>query len=145
MADTKDKVCSGCGTPLDAKDEGIEVFNTWFCSTCFIGYSAKTHRELTAEDLVLLRTIGRELAGFLPPSVLEMVAIGFYRRSTGRTDGPPPEELARFVGEIQRLAFMSYARKHMNMLKRWKEVNDEFVEDQEGEVRETIKKLTESE
>lgn len=137
-----DKGCSACGAPLDDHNDGIELWGSKFCSTCFIGNSAKLHKELTAEDIALLKTIGRELAGFLPPELLEMLAVGFYRRITGKTDVPPSSEVARFVGEIQRLAFFSFARKQMTLLKNWQDTFNEFVEDNEREIRENVKKLT---
>jgi hypothetical protein len=137
--------CSGCGNPLDAHNEGIELWGSWFCSACFIGHSAKLHKELTADDIALLKTIGRELSGFLPPDVLEMVLVGFYKRATGNPAPPPAAELARCVGEIQRLAAFSTFRKVLNLLKTWHGTFTEFVEQQEAEIRESVKRLTELE
>ena len=74
-----------------------------------------------------------------------MLATGFYRRVTGKTDNPPAVEVARFVGEIQRLAFFSYARKQMTLLKNWQDTFNEFVDDNEREIRENIKRLTDLE
>lgn len=134
--------CSACGAPLDDHNNGVELWGSRFCSTCFIGNSIKLHKELTEDDLILIRRIGKELSGFLPPELLEMLAVGFYRRVTGKNDVPPPGELSRFVGEIQRLAFFSYARKEMTLLKKWQDTFNEFVEDNEREIRENIKKMT---
>lgn len=144
MPDSGQQKCSGCGAPLDAHNEGVELWGSRFCSTCFIANSSKLHKELTEEDKVLLRTIGRELSGYLPPELLEMVALGFYRRVTGRADAPAPAELERFCGEIQRLSAFSTMRKILNLLKTWKEGFDEFVEQQETEIREVVKRLTET-
>lgn len=136
-----DRKCSGCGNSIDGHNEGIELWNSWFCSACFIVHSAKLHKELTPEDVALMRTIGRELAGFLPPEVLEMVLAGFYRRASGKQD-VPADELARCVGEIQRLAAFSTFRKVLNLLKTWQGTFNEFVESQESEIREAVKRLT---
>lgn len=144
MADGGKRTCSGCGNGL-ADSEGVKLWDTWFCSLCFISHSAKLHREMRPEDIIALRTMGRELAGYLPPEVVEMVAIGFYRRVTGRQDEPPADELARFVGEIQRLNVLSTMRKVTNLMKTWQDSFTEFVEQSEAEVRETVKRLTDFE
>lgn len=138
MADRK---CAGCGSAVDAR-EGIELWNSWFCSPCFISHSAGLHRELTPDQVASLRMMGQELAGFLPSNVVEMVALGFYRRSTGRVDAPPPDEMARFVGEIQRLVVFSTSRRLMNLLKTWQGTFEEFVQQQEGEIRDAVKRMT---
>ncbi|MGH8654699.1 MAG: hypothetical protein ACREYE_22175, partial [Gammaproteobacteria bacterium] len=106
--------CSGCAAPLDVRD-GIESFGSRFCSTCFISEAGKFHRELRADEVELLKTIGRELGGFLPPEPLRMVVMGFWRRSTGRVDAPPEEELTRFIAEVQRLSAFANFRKVMNL------------------------------
>jgi len=136
--------CSGCGNSI-GDGEGIELWGSRFCSTCFISNAAKTHREFTPEQVALLRVLGRELAGFLPPEVLEMVLVGFWHRATGRKDDPPAEELARMIGEIQRLAAFSNFRKTLNLLKTWQTMFNEFVESQEQEIRDAVKRLTEFE
>lgn len=138
------KRCSGCGKDL-SDGEGVELWGSHFCALCFISTSAKTHRELRPEEVELLRTIGRELAGFLPPELLEMVLIGFWKRSTGQPDGPPAGELSRCIGEIQRLAAFSNFRKVLNLLKTWQDTFNEFVESQEQEIRDAVKRLTDFE
>ena len=136
-----DGKCTACGNAL-ADNEGVLQFDTWFCSTCFIGNAAKLHRELTPEQVVLLRLMGKTLAGFMPPELVEMIAVGFWRRVTGRKDDPPADELERFVGEIQRLAALSYFRREMNLLETWFAEFRQFVEAREEEIRESIKRLT---
>lgn len=131
-------VCSGCGK--DTGSGGLELWGSWFCSTCFISNSAKLNKELTPEDLKLLRTIGRELAGLLPPEVLEMVLVGFFRRGAGRD--PDPEELARCVGEVQRLSAFATFRKMLNLFQTWKDMTEEMIDAQEKEIRAAIRKLT---
>lgn len=98
---------------------------------------------MTPEQMVALRAMGRELGGFLPADVVQMVAVGFYRRASGRDDYPPAEELERFVGEIQRLVVFSTSRKILNLLQTWQGTFNEFVEQQEGEVRDAVKRVTE--
>jgi hypothetical protein len=144
VTDGGKRACSGCANPL-GDGEGVELWGSRFCQTCFIGNAAKFHRELRPEDIALLRTIGRELAGYLPPELLEMVLVGFHKRATGGKEPPPAEELARCVGEIQRLAAFSNFGKVLNLLKTWQSTFNEFVEGQEGEIRETIKRLTDFE
>ncbi len=144
MADAGRRPCAGCASPL-GDNEGIELWGSGFCSTCFIGNAAKFHRELRPEDIALLKTIGRELSGYLPPELLEMVLVGFYKRATGKKEHPPAEELARCVGEIQRLAAFSNFGKILNLLKTWQGTFNEFVEAQETEIRDMIKRLTDFE
>ena len=135
------KVCAGCGNAL-RDNEGVKLWDTWFCSLCFIGNAAKIHRELTPEQVVLLRLMGKTLAGFMPPDLVEMIAVGFWRRITGRKDEPPVDELERFVGEIQRLAALSYFRREMNLLETWHSEFKNFVEARMDEIKETVKRLT---
>jgi hypothetical protein len=142
MADNQE--CSGCGNTL-GDNEGVELWNSRFCSTCFIANSAKIHRELTPDQVAMLKIIGRDLAGFLPPELLEMILTGFWQRSTGRKDAPPAEELARVIGEVQRLAAFATFRKTLNLLKTWQSSFNEFVESQEEEIRVAIKRLTDFE
>lgn len=136
-----DQKCAGCGTSIDDHNQGIELWNSWFCSTCFITHSAKLNKELTAEDIAILRMMGKELSGFLPPEPLEMVLAGFYRRTGGQKE-VPAEELARCVGEIQRLVAFATFRKVMNLLKTWQGSFNEFVEGQEAEIAAAVKRLT---
>lgn len=135
-----EKKCAGCGKAV-AGDEGIELWNSWFCSSCFVSHSAKLHRPITPEQIAALRAMGRELGGFLPADVVQMVAVGFYRRASGRHDNPSPEELERFVGEIQRLVVFSTSRKILNLLQTWQGTFNEFVEQQEGEVRDAVRRV----
>jgi len=133
--------CSGCQKPLEER-EGIQVWKSILCSTCFIDNAGKFHRPLTPDQVALLKMMGRQLAGHLPPDFLEIILVGFWRRSTGRNDAPPAEEMALVVGEIQRLAAFSNLTKTMNLLKTWHNLFNEFVEEQEEEIRSTIKRLT---
>ena len=57
-----DGKCTACGNAL-ADNEGVLQFDTWFCSTCFIGNAAKLHRELTP-TLPLLPPIAEQLAAY---------------------------------------------------------------------------------
>lgn len=137
------KKCSACDAQLDDRGDGIELWGSWFCSRCFISHSAQTHKELRPEDIELIRRIGREMAGLLPPDLVEMMAIGFHQRSTNSKGVPPKEELDRFVGEIQRLTAFACARRVLNLLKTWQDMFNEFVESQEQEIRGLIRRMTE--
>lgn len=138
------QACPGCTKPIEPS-EGIDAFGRRFCSTCFIAESGKFHRPLRPEDLELLKSIGREAAGYLPPDLLRIIAVGFWRRSTGRTDYPPEQDLTLFVGEIQRLAALSNATRVMNLLQTWQGSFAEFVDAQMAEIRDTVKRLTDGE
>jgi len=138
---TDPQKCSGCQKPLDEK-EGVQVWKSHLCSTCFIDSAAKFHQPLTPDQVALLRVMGKQLAGHLPPEFLEIIVVGFWRRATGRQDAPPAEELALVIGEIQRLAAFSNLNKTMSLLKNWHAIFNEFIEEQEEEIRSTIKRLT---
>lgn len=139
---TEPKNCSACDAPLEARNEGVELWGAWFCSACFIGNAAKTHKELSPDDIQLLRRIGRELAGFLPQDLLEMILVGFHSRTRDKLD---PGELARCVGEVQRLSAFACFRQIMNLLKNWQSEFNSFVDGQEAEIREKIRRLTDFE
>ena len=136
-----DKACSACGASLDAHNDGLELWGSWFCSSCFIGNATRLRKELTEDDIKLLRQIGRELAGFLPPELLEMVLVGFHKRTKGQ-DTPAPLEVSRCVGEIQRLTAFATFQQIMKLLKTWQGSFTELIESQEAEIREKIKRLT---
>lgn len=140
----KQPKCSACGNPLDAHNEGIELWGSTFCSICFITNASKTNREFTPEDVIILRKMGKELAGFLPPDLLEMILVGFHKRSKG-LDRPAEEELSRCVGEIQRLTAFATFRQVLNLMKTWQSSVNDLVENQEAEIRDKIKRLTELE
>jgi hypothetical protein len=140
----KTATCSACGKEVDQKD-GIKQWDTWFCSFCFIASAQNLHKELTPADIELLKLIGRELAGIMPTELLETILLGYARRITGKIEPPAREETLRVVGEIQRLAFISYARKNLSVLQTLSDSFKEFVESQEREIKDTIKKLTGSE
>lgn len=144
MTDGGKRKCSACAASL-GDSEGVKLWESWFCATCFIGNSAKLDRELTPEDLALLRAMGPELAGFLPPEMLQMVLVGFWRRATGQKAAPPSDELARCVGEIQRLCAFATFGRILNLLKTWQDTFRGFVEEQEVEIRDKVKRLTEGE
>jgi hypothetical protein len=140
MADKRK--CSGCDAELGARNEGVELWGSWFCSGCFISNSAKTHKELTPDDIVMLRRIGSELAGFLPHDLLEMIILGFHKRTREKLE---PGELARCVGEIQRLSAFACFRQIMNLLKNWQGEFNSFIDTQEAEIRDKIRRLTDFE
>ncbi len=137
--------CSACGATIEGRDDGIQLWDTWFCTKCFIAHSASTHRELTAADIELIKQIGREMSGLIPRDIVEMVFIGFHKRSTKSPKGPPEEELARAVGEMQRLTAFACFRRVLNLLKTWQDVFNDFVDTQEKEIRDSIKRLTDLE
>lgn len=141
----QDKKCSACGNPLDAHNEGIELWGSVFCSNCFISNAAKTHREFTKDDVEILRRLGKELAGFLPPDLLEMILVGFHKRSTGSQGRPPEDELTRCIGEIQRITAFATFRQVLNLMKTWQSSVNDLVENQEAEIRDKIKRLTDLE
>lgn len=136
------RACAGCHKQVEA-NEGLEAFGRRFCSTCFIAEASKFHRPLRPEDIELLKTIGREAAGYLPPDLLRIIAVGFWRNSTGRTDYPPEEALTLFVGEVQRLAAFANSTRVMSLLQTLQGSVTEFVETQITEIRDTIKRLAE--
>jgi hypothetical protein len=136
------KVCSACAKPIDGRNEGLELWGSWFCSLCFIGTAAKTHKEMSAEDLATLRAMGREMAGLLPAELLEMILVGYFKRASGGKAGPAPEELARTIGEIQRITAFSVFRHVLSLLKTWQDMFNEFVQGQETEIRDKVKRLT---
>lgn len=140
-----EKICSACNVTLDPKDGGLEAFGSWFCSACFIGNAVKLDKKMTPEDLAVLRRMGKELAGLLPGELLEMILIGFYKRASGKEERPDEAELSRAVGEIQRLTAFSVFRNVLNLLKTWHGMFTEFVEGQEAEIRDKIKRLTDLE
>lgn len=140
----KQPKCSACDASLDAHNEGIELWGCHYCANCFITHAAKTHRDFTPEDLIILRRMGKELAGFLPPDLLEMILIGFHKRSKG-LDRPSEDELSRCVGEIQRLTAFATFRQVLNLMKTWQSSVNDLVENQEAEIRDKIKRLTELE
>ena len=135
-------VCSACGKEIDPKD-GLRTWDTWFCSFCFIAESQKLHKELKPEDIELLKLIGRELAGLMPTELVEMILTGYARRVTGKIEPPAREETLRVVGEMQRLAFISFSRKMLSVLQTLSDLFKDFVESQEREIKDTIRKLTE--
>jgi hypothetical protein len=135
--------CSGCTKEVDPKTEGIELWGSWFCSASFIGRSQGLHRELTPEDVELLKLIGRELAGLLPADLLEMILTGYYKRTTGLSTPPSRMETERCIGELQRITAFACFRQVLNLLKTWQDMFSGFVQEQEQEIREKIRRLTE--
>lgn len=135
--------CSACGKS-DIDEEAVELWGSQFCSMCFVGQAKGLHRELKPEDIELLKVIGKELAGLLPGDLVEMILVGYYQRATGKTDPPPREETLRVVGEMQRLTAFASFKRVLSLLKTWKDVFSEFVESQEEDIREKIRKLTET-
>jgi len=135
------RTCSACGNDLDSH-EGVELWGSWFCSKCFVGQATDFGRELKPEEIARLRRLGRELAGFLPPDLLEMILVGFYKRASGSRKAPDRQELARAVGELQRITATACFRQILNLLKTWDENFGKFVEEQEVDIREKVRRLT---
>ncbi len=135
------RTCSACGSELESR-EGVELWGSWFCSKCFIGQATDFGRELKPEELARLRRLGRELAGFLPPDLIEMILVGFYKRASGSRKPPDRHELARAVGEIQRITATACFRQILNLLKTWEETFGKFVQEQEGDIRDKVRRLT---
>jgi hypothetical protein len=135
------RTCSACGNHLEAH-EGVELWGSWFCSKCFVGQATDFGRELKPEEIARLRRLGRELAGFLPPDLLEMILIGFYKRASGSKKAPDRHELGRAVGEIQRITATACFRQILNLLKTWEEMFGKFVEEQETDIRDKVRRLT---
>lgn len=144
MAKEHSRTCSACGNHLDVA-EGVELWGAWFCSKCFVGQATDFGRELKPEELVRLRRLGRELTGFLPPDLLEMILIGFYKRASGSKKTPDRAELARAVGELQRITATACFRQILNLLKTWDEMFGKFVSEQETDIREKVRRLTDLE
>ncbi len=138
------RTCSACGNSLDAH-EGVELWGSWFCSKCFVGQATDFGRELKPEEVARLRRLGRELSGFLPPDILEMLLIGFYKRASGSKKPPDRQEVARAVGELQRITATACFRQILNLLKTWDETFGKFVEEQETDIREKVRRLTDLE
>ena len=138
------RTCSSCANTLD-EAEGVELWGSWFCSKCFVGQATDFGRELKPEELVRLRHLGRELSGFLPPDLLEMVLTGFYKRASGSKKAPDRAELSRAVGEVQRLTATACFRQILNLLRTWEEMFGKFVQEQETDIREKVRRLTELE
>ncbi len=135
------RTCSACGADLDSA-EGVELWGSWFCSKCFVGQAGDFGREIKPEELARLRRLGRELSGFLPPDILEMILTGFYKRAAGTKKAPDRQELARAVGELQRVTDTACFRQILNLLKTWEEMFGKFVQEQEGDIREKVRRLT---
>ena len=134
------RTCSACNGSLD-ESEGVELWGSWFCSKCFVGQATDFGRELKPEETARLRRLGRELAGFLPPDLIEMILVGFYRRVSKSKKKPDREEVARAVGEIQRVTAAACFRQIHGLLKTWEETFGKFVEEQQTDMREKMRKL----
>jgi len=135
------RTCSACNADLDSH-EGVELWGSWFCSKCFVGQASDFGRELKPEEIARLRRLGRELTGFLPPDILEMILVGFYRRATRSKKAPDKLELARTVGELQRVTATACFRQILNLLKTWEDVFGKFVQEQETEIRDKVRELS---
>ncbi len=138
----KQTKCAACGKIRESESDGLTMWETWWCSKCFMSQSQEFNRELRPEDVELLKILGRELSGLLPPDLVEMILVGYHKRCTGNESLPPRDETVRVVGEIQRLAAFAVFRRTLSLLKTWQETFNEFVDGQEAEIRENIKKLT---
>lgn len=134
--------CTACGKGLGSEKDGVKLWESWFCTTCFMSRSQDFNRELKAEDIELLKVIGRELSGLLPPDMIEMVLVGYHRRCTGEKGVPPRDETMRVVGELQRLAAFAVFRRMLSLLKTWQDTFNEFIDEQEREIQENVKRLT---
>ena len=142
MAKGEMRTCSACSAELDLH-EGVELWGSWFCSKCFVGQAADFGRPLKPEEVERLRRLGRELSGFLPPDLLEMILVGFYKRTTRSKKAPDRQELSRAVGELQRITATACFRQILNLLKTWEQTFGKFVEEQETDIREKVRRLTE--
>jgi hypothetical protein len=142
--DLNHRTCSACNAQLD-EAEGVELWGSWFCSKCFVGQASDYGRELKPEELARLRRLGRELSGFLPPDLLEMILIGFYKRASGSKKAPDKTEVARAVGELQRITATACFRQILNLLKTWEDMFGKFVHEQEADIREKVRRLTDLE
>ena len=134
------RICGACGVELEPQ-EGVDLWGSWFCSKCFVGQASDFGRQLKPEELARLRRLGRELAGFLPPDILEMILTGFYKRASRSKKAPNREELSRAVGELQRVTATACFRQILSLLKTWEEMFGKFVQEQEGEIREKVRRL----
>lgn len=132
--------CSACAKVLDPK-EAVDLWGSSFCSACFIGQASVVGRDLKPEELQRLRRLGKELAGFLPPEILEMILTGFYKRTSKSKKAPDREELARTVAEIQRITASACFRQILNLLKTWEEMFGKFVQEQENDIRDKVRRL----
>jgi len=133
--------CSACGAELDTH-QGVELWGSWFCSKCFVGQASSFGRPLKPEELARLRRLGRELAGFLPPDLLEMILVGFYKRAARSKKNPDRQEVARAVGELQRITATACFRQILNLLKTWEDMFGKFVTEQEADIRDKVRRLT---
>jgi len=131
--------CAACGKEFEEKD-GLKLWDTWSCGECFIRQAAEFRKELRPEDVELMRLIARELSGIMPTELVRMIVQG-YARNLG-VAAPSHDETLRAVGEIQRLGYISFARKSLSTLQKLSALFQEFVETQERELRETVKRLT---
>lgn len=133
--------CAGCEKEFAEKD-GVKLWETWFCTACFMTRSQDFNRELGPGDIELLKIIGRELSGLLPPDMVEIILAGYWRRTTGQTTGPPKDETMRVVGELQRLAAFAVFRRMISLLTTWQQTFNEFIDGQVDEIRQNVEKLT---
>ena len=143
--ETQGRSCAGCGAPFKDADDGVELWGAWFCSGCFVGNAARAGREMSPTEVAALRRMGSELAGFLPPALVEMILLGFRKRSEGLQEAGVRAELSRAVGEVQRLTAFACLRQSLNLLRTWKSAFDEFADGQEREAAEKIRKLSDFE
>lgn len=137
--------CSACEKAIDSEQDGIKLWDAWFCSTCFLSQSGALHRELKPEDVALFKTIGRELSGLLPPGIFEMILAGFYKRATGKSDPPPREAVLYTLAELQRLTALHNFQREINLLRTWNDMFTEFTQGRQREIQEMVKRLTDLE
>lgn len=133
--------CTACGKPIESEKDAVKLWESWFCSFCFMSRSQDFNKPLEAGDIELLKIIGRELSGLLPPEMVEMVLVGYWKRTSGQA-APPKDETMRVVGELQRLAAFAVFRRMLSLLKTWQDTFNEFIEQQQQEIQENVKKLT---
>jgi hypothetical protein len=137
--------CSACNKEFDQTREGVELWNAWFCSMCFLGQAQNLHREIRPEDIEVFRTVARELAGYLPSGVFEMILVGFYHKATGKNDPPPREALVYSVAELQRLFALNNFQRELKILQTWQDMFTEFTEGRQRDIQDMVKKLTDPE
>ncbi len=143
MAIRDSRSCSACGASLDPR-EGVDLWGSWFCSKCFVSQASDYGRDLKPEELARLRRLGHELAGFLPPEILEMILTGFYKRASKSKKAPDKMEVSRAVAELQRITASACFRQILNLLKTWEDTFGKFVQEQEEDIRDKVRRLSDT-
>ena len=72
----------------------------------------------------------------------ENMSDGFFKRASGSKKAPDRQELSRAVGELQRITATACFRQILNLLKTWEDMFGKFVQEQETEIRDKVRRLT---